>query len=178
MTPIGGVCWHRRRDPQPWPFGLTSVRIVAGTALLLTLPRLLGEWSAAWRLPWRTCPGAPTLQSLFAVALRPVMWLIGVPWQQSAAAAGLMGSKTVLNEFVAYVDLARLPPGALDARLRVIMTYALCGFANSGSVGILVGELGAMVPQRRAEIAALGLRALLTGTIATCLSGALAGLLS
>ncbi len=123
-------------------------------------------------------PGAPTLQSLFAVAFRPVMWLIGVPWQQSAAAAALMGTKTVLNEFVAYVDLARLPPDALDARSRMIMTYALCGFANFGSVGILVGGLGAMVPERRAEIAALGLRALLAGTIATCLSGALAGLLS
>lgn len=123
-------------------------------------------------------PGAPTLQSLFALGFRPVMWLIGIPWEQSAIAAGLMGTKTVLNEFVAYVDLARLPPDALDGHSRVVVTYALCGFANFGSVGILIGGLGAMVPERRGEIAALGLRALLAGTIATCLSGAVAGLLS
>ncbi|MBV9829233.1 MAG: nucleoside:proton symporter [Alphaproteobacteria bacterium] len=122
--------------------------------------------------------GAPiTLQRLFAYAFRPVMWLIGIPADDVVAAAALMGSKTVLNEFVAYVDLAHLPAGALSDRSRLIMTYALCGFANFASLGILIGGMGAMVPERRAEIVALGLRSILCGTLATCMSGAVVGLL-
>jgi CNT family concentrative nucleoside transporter len=123
-------------------------------------------------------PGAITLQGLFALVFRPVMWLIGVPWAESAQAAALMGTKTVLNEFVAYVDFAKLPEGTLGPQSRLILTYALCGFANFGSMGILVGGLGAMVPERRREITALGLRSILSGTIATCMSGAIAGLLA
>ena len=123
-------------------------------------------------------PGGITLQGLFAVLFRPVMWLIGVPWAESAQAAALMGTKTALNEFVAYLDLAKLPEGALGPRARLIVTYALCGFANFGSLGILVGGLGAMVPERRGEITALGLRSIVSGTIATCMSGAVAGLLA
>jgi len=122
--------------------------------------------------------GGVTLQELFALVFRPVMWLIGIPWADSAQAAALMGTKTVLNEFVAYVDFAKLPEGALAPQSRLILTYALCGFANFGSLGILVGGLGAMVPERRREVAALGLRSILSGTIATCMSGAIAGLLA
>jgi concentrative nucleoside transporter, CNT family len=122
--------------------------------------------------------GAPlTLQRLFAFAFRPVMWLIGVPGPETAAAATLMGTKTVLNEFVAYVDLANLPPSALSPRSRLIMTYALCGFANFGSLGILIGGMGAMVPERRHEIVALGMRSILSGTLATCMSGAVVAML-
>ena len=122
-------------------------------------------------------PGSVTLQGLFALLFRPVMWLIGVPWAESAQAAALMGTKTALNEFVAYLDLAKLPEGALGPQSRLIVTYSLCGFANFGSLGILVGGLGAMIPERRREITALGLRSIISGTIATCLSGAVAGLL-
>ncbi len=122
--------------------------------------------------------GALTLQGLFAIPFRPVMWLIGIPWRETGPAAGLMGTKTALNEFAAYLQLAALPADALSQRSRVIMTYALCGFANFGSLGILIGGLRAMVPERRSEIVALGLRSLLSGTIATCLSGAVAGWLS
>jgi concentrative nucleoside transporter, CNT family len=122
-------------------------------------------------------PGSVTLQGLFAFLFRPVMWLIGVPWGESAQAAALMGTKTALNEFVAYLDLAKLPEEALGPQARLIVTYALCGFANFGSLGILVGGLGAMIPERRREITALGLRSIISGTIATCLSGAVAGLL-
>lgn len=118
-----------------------------------------------------------TLQSLFALPFRPVMWLIGIPWLETGPAALLMGTKTVLNELVAYVSLAGLPESALTPRSRVIVTYALCGFANFGSVGILVGGLSAMVPERRAEVVALGAKSLLSGTIATCMSGAVAGFL-
>jgi concentrative nucleoside transporter, CNT family len=118
-----------------------------------------------------------TLQRLFAYAFRPVMWLIGIPGSDVAATADLMGTKTVLNEFIAYVDLAKLPDGALTPQSRLIMTYALCGFANFGSLGILIGGMGAMVPERRPEIVSLGLRSILSGTIATCMSGAVVGML-
>ena len=123
-------------------------------------------------------PGGITLQGLFALLFRPVMWLIGVPWAESAQAAALMGTKTVLNEFVAYIDFSKLPEGALGLQARLIVSYALCGFANFGSLGILVGGLGAMIPERRGEITALGLRSIVSGTIATCMSGAIAGLLT
>jgi CNT family concentrative nucleoside transporter len=118
-----------------------------------------------------------TLQRLFAYAFRPIVWLIGIPGSETGTAAALMGTKTVLNEFIAYVDLAHLPPDALSARSRLIMTYALCGFANFGSLGILIGGMGAMVPERRPEIVALGLRSILSGTLATCMSGAVVGML-
>ena len=123
-------------------------------------------------------PGGWTLQSLLAWPLRPVVWLIGVPWAQADAAALLLGTKTILNEFVAYLSLAGEGGAGLDARSKLIMTYALCGFANLGSLGILVGGLAAMVPERRAEVVGLGARSLVSGTIATCLSGALTGLLA
>jgi CNT family concentrative nucleoside transporter len=123
-------------------------------------------------------PGGITLQGLFAALFRPVMWLIGVPWAESAQAAALMGTKTVLNEFVAYLDFSKLPEGALGPQARLIVSYALCGFANFGSLGILVGGLGAMIPERRGEITALGFRSIVSGTIATCMSGAIAGLLT
>jgi concentrative nucleoside transporter, CNT family len=122
-------------------------------------------------------PGNLTLQELFAFAFRPVMWMIGVSWEESAEAAKLMGTKTVLNEFIAYVDFSKLPEDALGPHARLIVTYALCGFANFGSLGILVGGLGAMVPERRREITALGFRSILSGTIATSMSGAVVGLL-
>ncbi len=123
-------------------------------------------------------PGDITLQGVLALLFRPVMWLIGIPWSESAQAAELMGTKTALNEFVAYVDFARLPEGALGPQARIIVTYALCGFANFGSLGILLGGMGAMVPERRRELTELGLRSIASGTIATCMSGALAGLLA
>ncbi len=122
--------------------------------------------------------GAPlTLQRGAALVFRPLVWLIGVPWDQSDAAATLMGTKTVLNEFVAYLDLAHLPSDTLDPRSKLIMTYALCGFANVGSLGILLGGLNAMVPERRADIAALGWRSVVSGTLATMMSGAIVGLI-
>jgi len=130
-------------------------------------------------LPPAWFPGggaAVTLQGLFALVFRPVMWLIGIPWAESSAAAALMGTKTVVNEFVAYLDLAHLPPGTLSARSARIMTYAMCGFANFGSLGIMLGGMGAMVPARRAELARLGLRTIVSGTMATCMSGAVAGI--
>jgi concentrative nucleoside transporter, CNT family len=149
-------------------------QIVAMLVVLVALVSLAN--SALGLLP--DLAGEPvTLQRLFAYAFRPVMWLIGIPAPETAAAASLMGTKTVLNEFIAYVDLSQLPADALSARSRLIMTYALCGFANFGSLGILIGGMGAMVPERRPEIVALGLRSILSGTLATCMSGAVVGML-
>lgn len=119
----------------------------------------------------------PSLQWAFAFLFRPVVWLIGVPWSESAQAAALMATKTVVNEFVAYRDMSALGADALSQKSRLILTYALCGFANFGSMGILVGGLNVMLPERRAEIARLGLLSILSGTLATAMSGCIAGLL-
>jgi CNT family concentrative nucleoside transporter len=119
---------------------------------------------------------AVTLQRLLGFVMAPLVWLIGVPWDESVTAGTLMGTKTVLNELIAYLDMAALPAQALSERSRVLMTYALCGFANFGSLGILVGGLTAMIPERREEILALGLRSLVSGTLATLVTAATAGL--
>jgi len=118
-----------------------------------------------------------TLQLIFAFAFRSVMWLIGVPADEVGTAASLMGTKTVLNEFIAYIDMARLPPETLSASSRLILTYAMCGFANFGSAGIIIGGMSAMAPERKHDIVGLGLRSILSGTIATCMSGAVVGVL-
>jgi CNT family concentrative nucleoside transporter len=119
-----------------------------------------------------------TLQRLLGWLLAPVVWLMGVPWDQALTGGSLLGTKIILNEFIAYVDLAALPGDALDARSRLIMVYALCGFANFGSLGIMIGGLGTMAPERRAEIVALGLKSIVAGTLATCLTGAVVGVLT
>jgi CNT family concentrative nucleoside transporter len=118
-----------------------------------------------------------SLQALLGTAFRPVLWLMGIPWAETRVAGLLMGTKTVLNELVAYLSMAGAGGDGLSPHARLIMAYAMCGFANLGSAGILVGGMGAMVPERRAEIATLGLRSILSGTLATCMSGAWAGLL-
>ena len=121
--------------------------------------------------------GAPlTLQRLLGWIMAPVVWLIGVPWGEATTAGALMGTKTILNEFIAYIELSRLPAEALSDRSRLIMTYALCGFANFGSLGIMIGGIGTMVPERRTEIVGLGLKSIVSGTLATCLTGAVVGL--
>jgi CNT family concentrative nucleoside transporter len=89
-----------------------------------------------------------------------------------------MGVKTVLNEFIAYLQFAKLEPDTLDPRSRLIMLYALCGFANFASLGIMIGGLGTMAPQRRTEINALGLKSIVSGTLTTCLMGAIVGVMS
>jgi CNT family concentrative nucleoside transporter len=111
-----------------------------------------------------------SLQALLGWALAPLAWLAGIPWSEAPAAGALLGTKTIVNELVAYVDLAR--DGALSERTRLLLTYALCGFANLGSLGIMIGGLGTMCPERRGEIAALGLKSILAGTLATCLTAA------
>jgi len=122
--------------------------------------------------------GAPlTLERILGWVMAPLVWTIGVPWQESAAAGSLMGTKTVLNEFLAYLQMGGLAADVLSDRSRMVMTYAMCGFANPGSLGIMIGGLGAMAPGRRGEIVALGFKSILAGTLATAMTGALAGAL-
>jgi concentrative nucleoside transporter, CNT family len=123
--------------------------------------------------------GAPlTLQRALGWVMAPVCWLMGIPWSQAVIAGGLMGIKTVLNELLAYLQLAALPPGALDPRSRLIMLYAMCGFANFGSLGIMIAGLATMCPQKRGEVVSLGLKSILSGTLTTCLLGAIVGVLT
>ena len=119
-----------------------------------------------------------SLQRMLGYAMAPVCWLMGLPWPQAVTAGSLMGTKTVLNELIAYVDLSKLGSDALDPRSRLIMLYAMCGFANFGSLGIMIGGLGTMAPERRHEINSLGLRSIVSGTLTTCLMGAIVGVLS
>ena len=108
--------------------------------------------------------------------MAPLMWLLGLPWQEALVGGQLMGVKTVLNEFLAYLQFADLNESVFSERSQLILTYALCGFANFGSLGIMVAGLTTMAPQRRPEILQLGARSLVSGTLATCMTGALVGL--
>ena len=119
-----------------------------------------------------------TLQRLLGFVMAPIVWLFGIPWSQSQTAGSLMGTKTVLNELLAFLDMAKLPQSALDDRSRLIMAYALTSFANFGSLGILIGGLGSLAPERRDEVVNLGMRAIVAGTLATCMTGAVVGILS
>ena len=119
-----------------------------------------------------------------SAALRRTAYLVCGDWHraddvvQAITAGSLMGTKTVLNELIAYVDLSKLGPDALDPRSRLIMLYAMCGFANFGSLGIMIGGLGTMAPERRDEINSLGLKSIVSGTLTTCLMGAIVGVMS
>jgi len=123
--------------------------------------------------------GAPlSLERVLGWVFAPLAWLIGIPLQEAVVAGNLLGKKTVLNEFIAYLELARLPADELSPRSRLLLTYALCGFANFGSLGIMLGGLDALLPQeRRAELAELGMKSVLAGLLSTCLTAALVGLL-
>jgi len=122
--------------------------------------------------------GAPlSLERVFGWLFAPLVWLFGVPWREAATAGSLMGTKTILNELVAYLRLASLPQGALDPRATLIMVYAMCGFANLGSVGIMIAGFSTLIPERRDEIVPLALRAMVAGTLASGLNGAMIGLL-
>ena len=123
--------------------------------------------------------GAPlTLERILGWLFSPLVWLFGIPWREAGVAGSLMGTKAVLNELVAYLQFAGLPQGALDPRAGLIMVYALCGFANLGSVGILIAGMSALMPERRAEIVPLCFKAIVSGTLASSLSACMIGLLT
>jgi len=146
-------------------------------AMLIVIVALVQLFNAMLGLVPHGGFGPFTLQQAFAAGFRPLLWLVGIEARDLDTAARLMATKTVVNEFAAYLDLAQLQPDALSQRSKFIMTYALCGFANFGSVGIMIGGMSAMAPERRAEIVALAPRSIISGTLATLASGAIAGML-
>ena len=119
-----------------------------------------------------------TLRRAFGWLFAPFMWTLGVPWDQAPQAGALMGTKTILNEYVAYLELAALPTATFDPRSQLIVTYALCGVANLASVGLLVSTIGTLAPSRRAEVAALGMKSWVAGNLATAMTGAVIGLVT
>jgi CNT family concentrative nucleoside transporter len=150
---------------------LNIIALLVVLVALVTLANLMLEALPAF-------DGRPiTLQRMLGTLLAPLAWLVGVPWSEAPAAGALLGTKTVLNEFIAYLDLAHLPEGTLSLRSRMLMTYALCGFANFGSLGILIGGLATMAPERRDEVVGLGIKSIIAGTLATCMTGAIVGML-
>ncbi|HXR58720.1 MAG TPA: nucleoside transporter C-terminal domain-containing protein [Burkholderiales bacterium] len=145
-----------------------------GAQLLLNIVAMLVVFVALVTLvnlviaPWK-------LQEMLGWALAPLAWMAGLPWEEAKAGGMLLGTKTVLNELIAYIDLAQMT--GLSERSRLLMTYALCGFANFGSLGIMIGGMSTMCPPRRAEIVSLGLKSIVAGTLATCLTAATVGLI-
>ncbi len=137
--------------------------VALGNSFLSLLPDLFGE--------------KVTLERVLGYAFAPIVWLMGIPWHEATTAGALMGTKTVLNELLAYLQMAALAPGSLSERSELIMTYAICGFANFGSLGIMIGGIGSMCPERKTEIVQLAPKALISGTLATCMTGALVGIL-
>jgi len=121
---------------------------------------------------------AVTIKRTFGWLFAPLMWTLGVPWEQAPAAGALMGTKAILNEYVAYLDLAAVPEGTFDPRSQLIIIYALCGFANLASVGLLVSTIGTLAPSRRAEVAGLGMKSWIAGNCATAMTGAVIGLIT
>jgi CNT family concentrative nucleoside transporter len=123
--------------------------------------------------------GSPvTLRRIFGWIFAPVMWAIGIPWDQAPAAGALMGTKAILNEYVAYLDLAALPSGSLEPRSLLIVTYALCGFANLASIGLLVLTVSTLAPAKRSMVAALGLKSWAAGNMASAMTAAVIGLVT
>lgn len=150
--------------------GYILAMLVVLVALVALANAILGLAPDVW--------GAPlTLQRILGWVMAPVTWLLGIPWSEAATAGQLLGTKVVLNELLAYLELAKLPPEALSERSRLIMTYAMCGFAHFGSLGIMIGGMGAMAPDRRKEIVQLGLKSVLAGVMATCMTGAVVAVL-
>ena len=120
---------------------------------------------------------ATTLERVLGFLLIPLTMMMGIPYEQAFIAGQLMGTKLVLTEFIAYVRLGDLPLDAMSERTRIIMTYALCGFANFVSLGIMVSGLITLVPKRKQEIIDLGLKSLIAGTVATCTTATLVGII-
>lgn len=121
---------------------------------------------------------AVSVKRVFGWIFSPIMWMLGVPWEQAPQAGALMGTKAILNEYVAYLELARLPVETFDRRSQLIVTYALCGVANLASVGLLVSTIGTLAPLRRAEVASLGMKSWFAGNCASAMTGAMIGIVT
>ena len=146
-------------------------------AMLLVLVALVALLNSALSVIPMSGNEPLTLQRLFGYIFAPLVWFMGVPWSEAQTAGSLMGIKTALNELLAFMAMAELPAGALSEKSQIIMTYAICGFANFGSLGIMIAGLSGMCRERAQEIVSLAPKSILSGTLATCLTGAIAGLL-
>ena len=146
---------------------VTAMLIVV-VALVALANRVVGFLGA--QLGWTL-----SIEQMFGWAFAPVAWVLGIPWSECGRAGTLLGTKTVLNELIAYLQLAQTAAEVLSERSRLILTYALCGFANFGRLGIMIGGMAAMVPDRRAEIVSLGTKTLISGTLATLMTAAVVG---
>jgi len=145
--------------------------LVAFVALVALLNDALASAGALFGFP------GLSMQRLLGFALAPLAWLMGVPWHDAAQVGGLLGVKTVLNEFIAYQELgALIHQGALAERSAIITSYALCGFANFGSLAILLGGIGGLAPARRPEVARMGLLSILSGSLASFMTACVAGI--
>jgi CNT family concentrative nucleoside transporter len=179
---------HEQSDP-PRIYGSTMDALTRGTSdglniylgilavllVLITIVALLN--GAIGLLP--AVGGAPlSLERMAGWIFSPIAWLMGVPWAEAATVGSLVGVKTVLNEFIAYIQLSEMPPEALSERTRLITIYALCGFANFSSVGIQIGGIGAMCPERKLDLASLAMPALLAATLGTCMTAAIVGIVA
>ena len=145
--------------------------VLAFVALVALANGLLGGVGAWFGYPQLS------FQQIVGTIFAPIMYLIGIPWNEAATAGGLFGTKVVLNEFVAFIDLGAMQPGTLSDRSRAIVTFALCGFANFSSIAIQMAVTGGLAPNQRPVIARLGIKALIAGSLANLMSAALAGLL-
>ena len=156
--------------------GVTLVLAVIGIIIVVFAMVNLVDQMLAWVPP---IDGQPlTLKRGFGWLFAPLMWAIGIPWDQAPAAGALMGTKAILNEYVAYLDLAAVPAGTFDARSLLIMTYALCGVANLASVGLLVSTISTLAPERRSEVSALGMKSWVAGNMTSAMTGAVIGLVT
>jgi CNT family concentrative nucleoside transporter len=156
-----------------------GVRLMVSVgAMLLVLVALVALLNSLFSLIPFPGDDPLTLQRLFGYVFAPLTLLMGIPWSEAQISGSLMGTKTALNELLAFLALAELPAGSLSEKSTIIMTYALCGFANFGSLGIMIAGLSGMCPERATEIVELAPKSLISGTLATCMTGAIAGLLS
>jgi len=149
-----------------------AAMLIAFLALIAMLNGILGWAHALPGMGWLP----ESLQKIFGVVFAPVAWLLGVSWKDASTVGNLLGTRLVLNEFVAFLQLGPLKP-ELDPRSFVIATYALCGFANFSSIAIQIGGIGALAPNRKSDLARLGLKAVAAGTLANFMSACIAGML-
>jgi CNT family concentrative nucleoside transporter len=152
--------------------------IVAMLIVLVALVSLVNQGLAAVTSVFAGAETQPvTLQMILGYVMAPFAWLMGVSWSEAPTAGQLLGIKIVLNEFLAYIELAQTPEGAISDTSRLILVYAICGFANLGSLGIMIGGLCTMAPERRGEIVSLGFKSIVSGNLATMMTGAIAGII-
>lgn len=147
-------------------------------ALIITFIALVTLTNSILDLLPNVAGAALSLERILGWIMAPLCWLMGIPWEEATSAGTLMGVKTVFNEFLAFIQQSQLPADTLSPRSDLIITYALCGFANFGSLGILIGGLSAMAPERRKEITQMGLLSIVSGTLATCMTASVIGVLT